>query len=166
MTIFDVTVRGQKSETKKLTVVAAKVGQFLRLRFEPDEDGEFLDWTGISNFSVFDRPEEYRFRAQTIIEEGSRLNLLEWIDAPLKDDEVAIYWPQIDSPQRFPTETCEFMLKEAKNLQIENIVEFLIQEWNTANIGLARGFGKLVRKVAVFNFLGNEFRASCTRRVP
>ena len=53
MTIFHVSVIGKKSEIAKLATVCAKVGDFLKIKFGPDEDGEFLDWTGVSSFSVF-----------------------------------------------------------------------------------------------------------------
>jgi hypothetical protein len=161
MTIFHVSVIGKKSEIAKLATVCAKVGDFLKIKFGPDEDGEFLDWTGVSSFSVFHRPEEYPFRDQAIIGEGS--NLME--TGAWRDDEAIIWWPQIDAPQKFPTGTCEFILKESKKLQIENLVEALIKEWDTANYGLSRGFGKPVHQVAIFKFVGSEFTVKCTRRV-
>jgi hypothetical protein len=166
MAIFDVSVMGKKSEIDKLATVCAKVGDFLKIRFGLDEDGEFWDWTGISSFSIFHRVEEYRFRDQVIIGEGSSSNLLEWTGAPWKDDEAAIWWPQIDSPKKFPTETSACMLKEGKRLKIDSIVETLIQEWDKANLGLSRGFGKLVHQLAIFKFEGSEFTARCTRRMP
>ncbi len=166
MTVFDVSLTGNKSYTEKMECVCKRVGDFMKMKFGLDEDDEFFDWTGVSTFSIFHNSGEYHFHNKAILQENSNSSLIEWKSIPWKDGEASMWWPQVDSPMKFPTGTCEFMLTEAKKLEVDTIVKFLIQEWNEANVGLTRGFGKPVRKVAFFKFLGNEFKASCTRRVP
>lgn len=126
----DLRIIAKTGEIEKLARICERVGELLRTKYGLDRDGEFIDWTGISNFLLFHNPDERTLPKQGV--EGENVEDIcaaEWVGEEWKEDEAAMWWWEIAWSHKVPTEVWQFMWQESKRLGVQRLVENLIREW-------------------------------------
>jgi len=119
---------GKKDEIEKLGRICDRIGAFLRAKYKV-EGKEFIDWTGISYFIIFQEPNE-RTLSRYIIgdEETEKTEAADWIGCePWEKDQAAIWWGEIAWPFKIPSEVWQVLREEGKRLKIQNLVEEMVK---------------------------------------
>jgi hypothetical protein len=130
MGLCDLKIIAKAGDIENLAKICEQVGKLLRTKCEPDGNSEFIDWTGISNFLLFHKPDERTLPKQGISGEGvENICAAEWVGEEWNEDEAALWWWEIAWSHKVPSEIWQFMRQESKKLGVQQLVENLIREW-------------------------------------
>jgi hypothetical protein len=130
--ICDFYLVGKKDEIGKLGKICSKVKFLLRTKSNKEEKG-FIDWTGISAFIIFRKPDE-RTLSNYITggdDDLENVEAADWIGCePWEENQAAIWWWEIAHPYKISTEVWQMLRREAKNMKVQRLVNQLMNELN------------------------------------
>jgi len=121
----DYSVKGKKHQIEKLAKICNKAGALVRTKY--DRGG--YDWTGISNFKVFQDLDELiaddmlygGADEQEEIQTTADCECETWFE-----DEAKMMWDEITWAHKIPPEVWQLMRQEAKKLRVQRLVNDMI----------------------------------------
>jgi len=129
MGMCDLRIIAKIDEIEKLARICERVGELLRTKYRSYRDDEFIDWTAISNFLLFHKPDERTLRKQGVSGESvGNICVADWVGEEWNEDEAALWWWEIAWSHKVPSEIWQFMRQESKKLGVQQLVEKLISE--------------------------------------
>lgn len=126
MGVCDFHLIGQKGEIEKLGKICKKVYTLLKTKYKEGE--EFRDWTGISEFLIFQKPDEYTGIEMVLDDDViENAKAADWIGCePWDENQAAIWWWEIDWPYKIPSEVWQMMMREGRKLGVLHLVTKII----------------------------------------
>jgi len=122
---------GKKHEIEKLGEICNKVGALLEAKYNKGAKG-FFNWTGISIFEIFQKPDDYIILDP--VADGKNCENEKAMDCigcgPWKKDEAAIWWWEIAWPHRIPSEVWQMLRHEGKRHKVWHLVNQMIRDLN------------------------------------
>ena len=132
---------GKKDEIEKLGMVCKKVHSLLKTKYERDVE-KLGDWTGISRFLIFKKPDE-SCPEEVIDAFGiENMKVADWLGCDWDENQALIWWGEIAWPHKIPSEVWLMMMREGKRLGVQHLVTKIITCLNEEN---ERGFGGMVK---------------------
>jgi hypothetical protein len=129
MGMCDLKIIAKAGDIENLAKICKQLGK-LRTKCEPNGDSEFIDWTGISNFLLFHKPDERTLPQQGVSGEGvENICAAEWVGEEWNEDEATLWWWEVAWSHKVPCEIWQFMCQESKKLGIQELVEDMIHKW-------------------------------------
>jgi len=132
----------KKDEIEKLGMVCEKVYDLLKTKYERDVE-KLGDWTGISRFLIFKKPDEACPEDVLDAFGIENMKVADWLGCePWDENQALIWWAEITWPHKIPSEVWPMMMREGKKLGVQHLVAKIIRCINEED---ERGLGGVAK---------------------